>query len=232
MKRPVPATNAGFSGRLVLIIITVTVAAGGFILGYVVGKNAYTVPQVQQSLPKPAGNESSIPPTEIKKIEESIPLQPEPAAKKEERSAPGEPTARVEGPKPSASGQQSVASSKPSASQDTVSGKEARQRAGGEATKIEDSQARGDAAGHASAYAVQVGAFKSRREADTLKAGLESKGYKTESRKTVVKGKPLFKVIVGEAGTKKEAELLALKLKKAEGLHAFVVRENEKEQIR
>ncbi len=226
MKRPIAATNAGLSGRLVLIIITVTVAAGGFILGYFVGKNVYTMPLIQQSLPKPAGSESPIPPPETKKIQEVVPTPPEQNTTKEEGSAPADPSAETEPPKPFGSGQHRAAGANFLPARDTVNEKAAMPKPAGEPIKVEDRQAQSDTDSHAAVYAVQVGAFKSRREADTLKAGLEAKGYKTQSRKTVVKGKPLFKVVVGEVSTEKEAELLALKLKKAEGLHAFVVQEN------
>ncbi len=72
-------------------------------------------------------------------------------------------------------------------------------------------------------YTVQAGAFKNEADADLLKAKLDKKGYKT----FVIpfhtkKHEKLFKVMVGEFSTRKEADFLSIKLKKAEGLKAFV----------
>ncbi|MEW6584816.1 MAG: SPOR domain-containing protein [Nitrospirota bacterium] len=72
-------------------------------------------------------------------------------------------------------------------------------------------------------YTVQAGAFKNESDAQALKAELEKKGYK--SNVTASQGKNrerLFKVIVGTFAVRKDAEILALKLKKSAGLKAFV----------
>lgn len=77
-------------------------------------------------------------------------------------------------------------------------------------------------------YTVQAGAFKNLKDAETLRHKLESKGYKAYIKKSVVaKGIKIFKVRTGEFMDKKEAEVVALKLKKAEGLKAFVTLKNE-----
>ena len=82
-------------------------------------------------------------------------------------------------------------------------------------------------------YTVQVGAFKNATEADALQKRLENKGYKTymalsESKRE----KGLYKIWVGKFGTRKEAEELSIKIKKAEGLQAFVTVQKEEESIR
>lgn len=72
-------------------------------------------------------------------------------------------------------------------------------------------------------YTVQAGAFKNVSDAESLKAKLDKKGYKTAI--TVIETKKhekLYKVHVGEFNRKKEADLLAVKLKKGEGLKPFV----------
>jgi cell division protein FtsN len=72
-------------------------------------------------------------------------------------------------------------------------------------------------------YTLQAGAFKNASEADALKSKLEKKGYKISVKATKSKGhEKLYKVLVGEFKTRKEAELLAVKMKKSEGLHPFV----------
>ncbi|HSB31463.1 MAG TPA: SPOR domain-containing protein [Candidatus Sulfobium mesophilum] len=72
-------------------------------------------------------------------------------------------------------------------------------------------------------YTVQIGALKNAAEARNLKAKYTKKGYKTSI--TVSHGKQkekIYKVRAGEFKEKKEAETLARRLKKTEGLSAFV----------
>jgi DedD protein len=81
-------------------------------------------------------------------------------------------------------------------------------------------------------YTVQVGAFKNAADADALQKKLGNKGYKTfmalsESRREGA----LHKVWVGKFSTRKDAEALSMKIKKTEGLHAFVT-VKEEESIR
>jgi cell division septation protein DedD len=77
-------------------------------------------------------------------------------------------------------------------------------------------------------YAVQIGAFKSSEEAKQLKTRFEKKGY--TSFVSVVKdkkGNKIYKVKTGEFSDKKDADVLALKLKKTEGLHTYVTTKSE-----
>jgi len=72
-------------------------------------------------------------------------------------------------------------------------------------------------------YTVQAGAFKSPHEAGILKDKLAKKGYtayiiQSESKKH----EKLYKVMIGEFPTRKQAEVLSLKIKKSEGLQTFV----------
>ena len=72
-------------------------------------------------------------------------------------------------------------------------------------------------------YTVQAGAFKSSHEAGILKDKLAKKGYtayimQSESKKH----ERLFKVMIGKFPTRKQAEVLSLKIKKSEGLQTFV----------
>lgn len=76
-------------------------------------------------------------------------------------------------------------------------------------------------------YAVQAGAFKNLKEAETLKHKLETKGYKAYIKKYAKSKNPkLYKVRTGEFTAKEEAAALALKLKN-EGLKAFVTLKDE-----
>ena len=76
-------------------------------------------------------------------------------------------------------------------------------------------------------YTVQAGAFKSLKEAETLKRKLETKGYKAYIKKYAkAKNPKLYKVRTGEFTVKEEAAALALKLKN-EGLKAFVTLKND-----
>ncbi|MDA8082420.1 MAG: SPOR domain-containing protein [Nitrospiraceae bacterium] len=72
-------------------------------------------------------------------------------------------------------------------------------------------------------FTVQIGAFRSKTEADRFKAKYSGKGYKiyihtVKANRTM----KIYKVRTGTFTDKREAELLALKLKKTDGLHAFV----------
>lgn len=75
----------------------------------------------------------------------------------------------------------------------------------------------------ASICTVQVGAFKNSRDAESLKHRLETKGYKVYIKKSAsTKNAKLYKVRVGKFTTREDADVLVQKLKKTEGLKAFV----------
>lgn len=76
-------------------------------------------------------------------------------------------------------------------------------------------------------YTVQAGAFKNPKDALSLKHKLENKGYKAYIKKSSEeKNVKLFKVRTGEFTGREKAEDFALKLKKSEGLKAFVIAKN------
>ncbi|MDP2156811.1 MAG: SPOR domain-containing protein [Nitrospirota bacterium] len=82
--------------------------------------------------------------------------------------------------------------------------------------------------GMRSIYTVQIGAFKNIAEAKQLKAKFDKKGYKSFiSASTNKKAEKIFKVKTGEFREKKEAEVLALKLRKTEGLQTYVTMKTE-----
>ncbi len=81
-------------------------------------------------------------------------------------------------------------------------------------------------------YTVQVGAFKNAADADAIKKKLEKKGYKTYMTLSESKKEGgLYKIWVGKFSTRKQAEALSIKIKKTEGLQAFVTVKKE-ESIR
>jgi len=82
-------------------------------------------------------------------------------------------------------------------------------------------------------YTVQAGVFKDVSVADALKSKLDKKGYKTYIIPSETKRhKKLYKVMVGEFTTRKEAEVLSIKIKNAESLQTFVTFKTEKEELR
>jgi cell division septation protein DedD len=77
-------------------------------------------------------------------------------------------------------------------------------------------------------FAVQLGAFRNKAEADKCRAKYSKKGYKLYIRaEKADKDHRVYKVRTGEFREKKDAELLALKLKKTDNLNAFVVTTTE-----
>ncbi len=81
-------------------------------------------------------------------------------------------------------------------------------------------------------YTVQVGAFKNVVDADALKKRFEKKGYKTTMALSKSKKEgELYKIWVGKFSNRKDAEDLSSKIKKTEGLQAFVAVKKE-ENIR
>jgi len=82
-------------------------------------------------------------------------------------------------------------------------------------------------------YTVQAGAFKNVSDANILKEKLDKKGYKTYIALSGTKNhKKLYKVMLGDFATRKEAEILSVKMKKSEGLNTFVTFKTEQEGLR
>jgi len=81
-------------------------------------------------------------------------------------------------------------------------------------------------------YTVQVGAFKNSSDAHALMLKLDKKGYHAAVIMTKAKNEKIFKVLVGEFNTREEAEVFSIKLKKTEGLKAFVTFRTQQEALR
>jgi cell division protein FtsN len=72
---------------------------------------------------------------------------------------------------------------------------------------------------------VQVGAFRDATYAETFKTILDKKGFNAYITLSESKGDGrLYKVCIGRFSNRKEAEVLSMKIKKAEGLHTFVIK--------
>ncbi len=78
--------------------------------------------------------------------------------------------------------------------------------------------------GKSKKYTVQVEAFKNQEAAEELKDKLIKKGYKAVVVPSVKnKNTRLYRVLAGEFSTRKEAEIMSIKMRKFEKLqHAFV----------
>ncbi len=77
-------------------------------------------------------------------------------------------------------------------------------------------------------YTVQLGAFKNETEAENFRTAYDKKGYKpyiTVSRNK--KNEKIYRIRSGEFRERKSAEILAMKLKKTEGLNTYVTFKNE-----
>ena len=73
-------------------------------------------------------------------------------------------------------------------------------------------------------YCIQAGAFHALKEAQALRTKLKAKGYDAYMQRSSTGGKAVYRVRVGRAMDKKTAAILVLKLKKTEGIEAFVTR--------
>lgn len=77
-------------------------------------------------------------------------------------------------------------------------------------------------------YTIQLGAFRNSEDADNFKTKYQNKGYSTYI--TVFRnnsGETIYKVRMGSFRTREEADLFSVKLKKTEGLSAFVTFKKE-----
>jgi cell division protein FtsN len=197
MKAGVSKLSLSLPGKVVLGVIVVTVGTGGFTLGYVVGRNV---------APPLAASPVSQPMTELRVPPQALAPGPE----HENSASPLTPAGHGQTVENRA-GVAPMPPEKASPSQPSAGREGEGEASPGEASSMKKGL-----------YTVQAGAFKGRKDAEALKHKLEAKGYKVSIMKeSNPKGVPLYKVRTGEYGNKNEASLLALKLKKTDGLDAF-----------
>lgn len=236
------------AGKVLLGVIVVTAATGGFTLGYFVGKSVSSPPVSPVAKQQPGEGTGSLPavPASASAIDSSpggspaaVPagqnLLPErkadtapaasepatvkPAPKQQSRTGPsGAPVPPVSEAKtsPERAPSARVAVSQAARPDETGAVKPAPPEQTGEVSGAAPSSPK-------TIYTVQAGAFRNQKDAEALKRKLESRKVKTSIKKeTGAKGVVFYKVRTGEFESKKEASVFALKLKKTEGLNAFV----------
>lgn len=249
MKGSMSGPSLLLSGRILLGVITVTVAIAGFTLGYFVGKNATSsavLPTAKQSPGE--GDSPSAPPDQeiVRKDELSSSVVTAPQNLPAENRAAGAVAASLERTPqkevPKEDRKPALARSQTAADSDVKTSSRERGLAEQAAVGVPARPDKGTAPVQPPAlednartatessgtsevkavYTVQAGAFRGQKDAEALKRKLEAKGYKvTLKRETTPKGVTYYKVRAGEFARKNEAAVLAIKLKKTDGLNAF-----------
>ncbi|GAB4488276.1 MAG: hypothetical protein OHK006_18490 [Thermodesulfovibrionales bacterium] len=200
-------------GKEFVIVIVVVCSALSFTLGFYVGKSGRTGPD-QQAAHLPQQNLASaaapLPadPGQIQESSAQAPVQQaQPGAATEKKieevviEEPKERPAAPAGRKPAA----------PVAQTASLLKQTSREASAGSMT-----------------YSVQLGAFRSQAEAKACKTKYEKKGMKPFIVTVTGKQKEkTYKVKTGEFSRRQDAEMLAVKLKKSEGMNAFVTPRNE-----
>jgi cell division septation protein DedD len=192
-----------YIGKWIVIIAILITSSLSFTLGYFVGK----------SFQPPVVNQTTV-----------IPVQ-ESAEQK-----------NIESEKKEALVQQPEQTQKPQETQQTVKAQQAQETTKTQITKetkqtTETKETKKTL--KTRKYTVQTGAFKDISDANALKSRLDKKGYKTYIAPTETKTqKKLYKEMAGDFVTRKEAEVLSIKIKKAEGLKTFVTFKTDQEDLR
>ncbi|MBI5634247.1 MAG: SPOR domain-containing protein [Nitrospirae bacterium] len=209
--------SAFMSGKEFIIVLVIIFSGLSFTLGYFVGKSTAPKPEPALQAVESSG--------QIQK-QELLPAAPSPAAPPPEQSQPASPMQQPVLPPTKIPVPQVVpAAEKPAPPQQSAGPQMTKPATEKAEQKVEPATAseRKD-----SMYTVQIGAFRNIAEAKQLKAKFSKKGYKPYiSAGKNKKAEKIFKVKTGEFTEKKEAELLALKLKKTEGLQTYVTMKTE-----
>lgn len=192
-----------YIGKWIVIIAILITSSLSFTLGYFVGKS-FQPPVVNQTTVIPVQKSAEQKNIESEK-KEALVQQPEQTQKPQET-------------------QQTVKAQQAQETKKTQITKETKQTTETKETKKTLKTRK---------YTVQTGAFKDISDANALKSRLDKKGYKTYIAPTETKThKKLYKVMVGDFVTRKEAEVLSIKIKKAEGLKTFVTFKTDQEDLR
>jgi len=194
-------------GKEFLIVIVVFSSALSFSLGLLVGRSG------REARPETAGSPSAQ--SHVVNVQPEQTGGPGPRTEQKQEvpvAADRQPAAPGEG---GAAGGQ--APSQRAEGKTTIPGKDSRN---------EDTPRVSAEAGEV--FVVQLGALRSPAEARRLKDRMAKKGYKTAIVSAKGKnGEKIYKIRTGEFRDRKEAEALALKLKKTEGLNTFVTPRHE-----
>jgi len=198
-----------FISKWVIIVAVVIVSSLSFILGYYVGK---------RDLPSD-NNQLSVVPTENTMVQNDTEPDYEDMA-----STDGEQKNDFRSPEETQPGQEQPDTYRTNHAAESKRNKISRQSQKSQPPRTGTTNI---------TYTVQTGAFKSPHEANTLKEKLDKKGYTAYIIQSETKNnESLYKVMIGEFRTRKEAEVLSLKIKKAEGLQAFVTFRTREDVLR
>lgn len=209
-----------FGGRTIAIAIAVALSAGCFTLGYLVG---------QATTEKQAVTEIISVPEQGKVVVEVQPAAPIESAAAEAMNAPApelsassslHPTEDAAAPEPAEVPKKKPADAKQASKPKQAVAKPAE-------TKSSEAKPATAAAKPASSglnYSVQVGAFSSLADADSLKRKIEASGYTSIVifRDKDVSGKTVFKVKVGSFETREMADQMLAKLKNRDKIAGFI----------
>jgi cell division protein FtsN len=221
-----------YIGKGVIILCIIVTSSLSFILGFFVGKNAAPPVAHQSAMVAPLSDT----------VQNNIATDPKEPVPQQPQQIPAAQTSEVQGPQEKPEHQkiketpESAETKKALQPQESKQNKEAQKNKENEKalTAQEPKKAQENQNSPKKVkYTVQIGAFKGTAEADSLKAKFSKKGYKAFIFVSKTKKhEKLYKIMVGEFSNKKEAELLSIKIKKAEGLRAFVTIKTGQEGIR
>jgi len=197
-----------YIGKGIIILSVITASSLGFLLGFFVGKN----------MQPPAANQTPV-------VMPPVAAAPQNTDPLKQEALSSQPQHLPESPK---GVQPAVQASQPTQENRQPDKTHPTDKSGQmqEKGKVQVAQA----TAVTKKYAVQTGAFKNASEANTLKAKLNTKGYKAFiATIETKKHEKLYRVLVGGFGKRNEAELLAVRIRKTEGLRTFVTVRNQEE---
>jgi len=210
MKRMDPRGKSSvfYIGKGVIILSLITTSSLGFLLGFFVGKNMQ--PPVVSQAPVVMTPVAVSPQNADPLKQEAVSPQLQQPREAQRSVQPGIQASQLAQENPQTDKTQPLA-------------KEGEAQ---EQSKIEDL---GKTAA-AKRYTVQAGAFRNVSEANTLKDELNKKGLSASvATLETKKHEKLYRVLVGKFGKKNEAELFAVRIRKTEGLRAFVTVRRQEE---
>ncbi|MEW6066827.1 MAG: SPOR domain-containing protein [Nitrospirota bacterium] len=206
-----------FISKWIIIVGIMIITAISFTLGYFVGKNIHAPVAVEKSSFPMSMQQESFEPKPVS-ITEKESLSEQPAT---QQIQPSRETSKNKESPTKQQTQKTIEKLKTQQKQETKQNNKASKTT----NPTKKSPAR--------KYTVQVGAFKNISDANTLKEKLEKKGYNIYVIYSEAKQDgSLYKVMIGKFNTRKEAEILSLKLKKSEKLQSFVTFNPEEEHLR
>lgn len=193
-----------FVGRWFIILSIVITSALSFTLGFFVGKTFRPTVNNQEFVTPlyDTGNENSSPEDKDETLPQSLEAQEQ--KQLQESQQPQDNSQNFQEMQEPA---KSLKTEKPENSQNRKAGVKEKKNAVPKARK----------------YTVQVGAFVNASDADKLKTSLDEQGFNAYIVLSQTKDhKKIYKVRVGEFDSRKEADMVSLKLKKSQNLKTFV----------